>query len=323
MSFRSGRKLLLRVLTVAATAAVAIGLSAPAATADNTTSTEATVTADIGANAEVDPMCAVPPNHDPAVIQQLYNIGVNRGVNDKVMLAMFEAGWVESHMHNLNCGDRDSLGVFQQRPSQGWCNPASLCMDVPHATNKFLDQAIPNDQRNPGYTAGQLAQSVQRSAYPERYDQAESKARALIAEASGNPAPSPTWPVLKQGSKGADVVAAQHLLTAKGHAATADGDFGPATKAAVQAFQSSKGLTVDGVIGAQTWSALIVTLKQGDSGSAVKALQAQLNAQGSNLVVDGEFGPATKSAVTSFQSAKKIAVDGVVGAQTWQTLLSS
>lgn len=87
-------------------------------------------------------------------------------------------------MNNLDCGDRDSLGVFQQRPSQGWGTPEE-CMDPVHAANAFLDQAIVNDRRNPSYTAGQLAQSVQRSAFPDRYDQSEDKALAMIAEVQG------------------------------------------------------------------------------------------------------------------------------------------
>ncbi|CAM3566522.1 peptidoglycan-binding domain-containing protein [Stackebrandtia soli] len=319
MSFRSGKGRL-RILTVAAAAAVVIGVGVPAAMAD----TPAPPAPEHKANAQLlDAKCAVPPNHDPAIIRQIHGIAQSRGVTDKVMLAAFEAGWVESHMNNLNCGDRDSLGVFQQRPSQGWCDPASLCLDVNHATNRFLDQAIPNDRNNPGYTAGQLAQSVQRSAYPERYDQAEAKARAMIAEAGGTPAPGPSWPNLKVGSTGADVVAAQHLLTAHGHSTSPDGDFGPATDSSVKAFQTAKGLSVDGVIGPQTWSTLIINVSSGDSGAAVKALQAQLNAHGANLSVDGAFGPATKEAVSSFQSTAGITVDGLVGPQTWLALIGS
>jgi hypothetical protein len=132
------------------------------------------------ANAEIlDPRCSVPPDADMNVNKQVHDVAVQRGVNDKVMLATFEAGWVESHMNNLDCGDRDSLGVFQQRPSAGWGTPEE-CMNVVHATNAFLDQAIPNDKENPNQTAGQLAQSVQRSAFPDRYDQSEGKARELI-----------------------------------------------------------------------------------------------------------------------------------------------
>ena len=98
-----------------------------------------------------------------------------------MLLATFEAAWVESHVNNLNCGDSDSLGVFQQRPSQGWGSKAQVT-NVDYATNKFLDQAIKNDKGFSG-TAGQLAQSVQRSGYPDRYDQAKAKAESIIAEA--------------------------------------------------------------------------------------------------------------------------------------------
>ena len=182
MSIRGGRRRL-RVFAVATIAALVVGSVASPATADET----AVPSPDAVANAELlQPMCAVPADRDLAVTRTVWSVAKSRGVTAKVMLAAFEAGWVESHMNNLNCGDRDSLGVFQQRPSMGWCSPSSLCLNVTHATNKFLDQAIPNDRNNPGYTAGQLAQSVQRSAYPARYDQAESKARSMMAEVGGS-----------------------------------------------------------------------------------------------------------------------------------------
>ncbi|KAG9086016.1 hypothetical protein FS749_003966 [Ceratobasidium sp. UAMH 11750] len=64
-------------------------------------------------------------------------------------------------------------------------------MNIDYSTNKYLDQAIVNDRNNPGYTAGQLAQSVQRSEFPDRYDQAQSIAQNLINQArasvGGNP----------------------------------------------------------------------------------------------------------------------------------------
>ena len=177
------KRRLLSSLAVTAAAVLTFGLAAPTASADTSTDNDVEVHV---SNAEMaDPLCDIPPEHDPAVNQEVYDIAVERGVTDKVMLSMFMAGWVESHMHNLDCGDRDSLGVFQQRPSQGWCDPASLCMDVNHATNAYLDQAIPNEQSNPGFTAGELAQSVQRSAYPDRYDEAHDKAQELWDEAAG------------------------------------------------------------------------------------------------------------------------------------------
>ncbi|MDN3293811.1 hypothetical protein QWM81_07095 [Streptomyces ficellus] len=127
--------------------------------------------------------CTVPPDHDPEVIRIVYRVGGELGVNDKVMLAGFEAGWVESHMNNLPCGHLDSVGVFQQRPSQGW-GTREQCMDVAYASNAFFVRAVETERAHPEWTAGQVAQGVQRSAFPERYDQAEAKARALIDEAA-------------------------------------------------------------------------------------------------------------------------------------------
>ncbi|WP_163507071.1 hypothetical protein [Fodinicola acaciae] len=127
---------------------------------------------------------SIPSTADDNILRTLRDIGNQRGVDDRVRLAEFETAWVESHANNLPCGDQDSLGVFQQRPSQGWGTPDQV-MDPVYATNKFLDYAIPNAANNPGWTAGQVAQSVQRSEFPDRYDQAEGTARDLIARSNG------------------------------------------------------------------------------------------------------------------------------------------
>ncbi|WP_151775066.1 peptidoglycan-binding domain-containing protein [Streptomyces abyssomicinicus] len=137
------------------------------------------------------------------------------------------------------------------------------------------------------------------------------------------PAPSVAWPVLKSGSQGADVRSAQHLLTAQGYKVDADGSFGPKTRSAVIAFQKSRSLAADGVIGPNTWGKLIKTVKSGSTGSAVKAAQTQLNVYNYGLAVDGSFGTKTKSATTAFQSKHSLAVDGVIGPNTWRTLLGS
>jgi Repeat of unknown function (DUF346) len=130
---------------------------------------------------------SIPAEANDNVITTVYRTALNRKVTSKVMLATFEAGWVESHMNNLACGDKDSLGVFQQRDSWG---TAEQRLNVAWATNAFLDQAIPTDINHPEYSAGQLAQAVQRSAFPDRYDQAQAKANELIARARSLIGPS-------------------------------------------------------------------------------------------------------------------------------------
>jgi hypothetical protein len=137
------------------------------------------------------------------------------------------------------------------------------------------------------------------------------------------PAPGVSWPVLKSGSSGADVRSAQYLLNSQGYSLGVDGSFGPKTKSAVIAFQKSRGLAADGVIGPNTWGKLIKTVKSGSSGTAVKAAQTQLNVYNYGLSVDGAFGAKTKSATTTFQSKHSLAVDGVIGPNTWRVLLGS
>lgn len=133
----------------------------------------------------------------------------------------------------------------------------------------------------------------------------------------------PAWPSVSEGASGMDTKAAQYLLRYHGSGIAADGQFGPATRSAVISFQTARGLTADGTIGAQTWPHLIVSVSQGSTGEAVKAAQTQLNAYGAGIPVDGQFGPVTNSAVRSYQSSHGLTVDGVVGPQTWQSLLGT
>lgn len=137
------------------------------------------------------------------------------------------------------------------------------------------------------------------------------------------PAAAASYPVLRNGSSGANVTSLQYLLTSRGYSTTADGAFGSGTQAAVTAFQQSRGLSADGVAGPATFGALVRTQRQGDTGPAVQALQVQLNKHGTSLATDGDFGPATNGAVRNFQSANGLSVDGVVGPNTWTTLLGT
>jgi hypothetical protein len=133
-----------------------------------------------------------------------------------------------------------------------------------------------------------------------------------------------TWPLEQEGSKGEDVRTVQYLVTAQGHSAGADGIFGPGTKAAVEAFQSSRGLGVDGIVGPQTWPQLIIQVQQGSSGDAVRAVQSQIHGRGAgaSIAIDGIFGPATNDAVRAFQTLLGLSVDGIVGPQTWNHLVN-
>jgi peptidoglycan hydrolase-like protein with peptidoglycan-binding domain len=63
------------------------------------------------------------------------------------------------------------------------------------------------------------------------------------------------------------------------------------------------------------------TEQEGSTGENVRSVQYLLNAHGSNLAVDGDFGPKTDAAVRAFQADHGLGVDGIVGDQTWPVLI--
>ncbi|MFF2008283.1 peptidoglycan-binding protein [Streptomyces sp. NPDC058195] len=129
------------------------------------------------------------------------------------------------------------------------------------------------------------------------------------------------WPALNPGAAGATVKVIQHLITQRGTALVADGNYGPVSVRAVKKFQSAKKLVADGQVGPKTWKSLVYELRRGGSGAHVRALQVVLNKHSAGLAVDGGFGAVTNTAVRSFQSANRLAVDGLVGPKTWEALV--
>ncbi|MFL6126842.1 glycoside hydrolase domain-containing protein [Actinophytocola sp.] len=160
--------------------------------------------------------------------------------------------------------------------------------------------------------------------------------RDYLDVGTGNPVPCDSvsldfsaYPSLSSGSTGGAVKAAQCLLATAGQlpaATNPSGTFDATTVSAAKAFQQSRGLSADGVVGPHTWTALLSTgdtptLQQGASGSAVRRLQRALTAAlGSAVGIDGSFGPGTDSAVRSYQSSRSLGVDGTVGPATWGAL---
>lgn len=126
---------------------------------------------------------------------------------------------------------------------------------------------------------------------------------------SGSKRTALLWPKMSLGSKGFAVRALQRLLTARGYSTPLDGVFGRGTQSVVRRFQRAHRLKNDGLVGYQTWEALAPTLKRGARGPLVRALQAQLTAQGTPVGVDGVFGVSTERAVKRFAQGNGIDIE--------------
>lgn len=135
-------------------------------------------------------------------------------------------------------------------------------------------------------------------------------------------------PLLKLGSKGANVEILQNILIGLGYGCGkygADGDFGASTKTAVIKFQKGHNLIPDGEVGALTWNAIKVALPNvanGAKGKVVKALQLMLNAKGFSCgTADGEFGKKTYAALINYQKSKGLTANAVCDQKTWGMLI--
>jgi len=135
---------------------------------------------------------------------------------------------------------------------------------------------------------------------------------------------------LRQGDRGEAVRDLHQRLVGTGHDATTDepGNFGAGTERAVREFQEARGLRVDGIVGRETWSALVEGgYSLGDRllylrrpmvrGDDVADLQHRLNALGFDAGrEDGILGDDTRAATVEFQRAVGLAGDGICGATT-------
>ncbi|CAL9550328.1 hypothetical protein SUDANB96_04437 [Streptomyces sp. enrichment culture] len=113
-------------------------------------------------------------------------VGVNRGLPERAVTIALATALQESALRNIEHGDRDSLGLFQQRPSQGWGTPRQI-MDPTYAAGMFYDHLV----KVPDYERLALtdaAQRVQRSGYPLAYAKHEPDATLLAAALTGRAA---------------------------------------------------------------------------------------------------------------------------------------
>jgi len=211
-------------------------------------------------------------------------------------------------------------------------------------------------QKANGLTADGLAGSSTQNLLYQKADSASgSTAGNSTDNNSGSNASSSSGftRTLRKGYTGTDVSSVQAQLQSLGYySGSLDGVYGSGTMAAGSAFQKKNNLSVDGLVGSKTYAkmfasnavsntttptdsgsnsdttdsdsgtATYTSLSYGANGEAVKAMQKALKELGYNVVVDGDYGALTRTAITAFQKLNGLTVDGVAGALTQQKLFS-
>jgi hypothetical protein len=110
-------------------------------------------------------------------------LAAQRGLAPRAVSIALTTAFQESGIRNLDYGDRDSLGMFQQRPSQGWGTPEQV-MDPYYSTAKFFDVMVTVTDW-PTADIGDVAQAVQRSGFPDAYDKHIETAKKLASALAG------------------------------------------------------------------------------------------------------------------------------------------
>ncbi|MBF9133101.1 hypothetical protein I0C86_29675 [Plantactinospora sp. S1510] len=114
-------------------------------------------------------------------------VGIRRKMPERAVVVALATAFQESRLRNLSGGDRDSLGLFQQRPSQGWGTPEQI-QDPRYAATKFYN-ALRKVRGWERMEITDAAQKVQRSAFPRAYqqwaDESTVLTRALLGNATG------------------------------------------------------------------------------------------------------------------------------------------
>lgn len=108
----------------------------------------------------------------------------NRGLSEQAAVIALATAWQESGLRNLNYGDRDSLGLFQQRPSYDWGTKEQI-LDPWYSSGRFYEELVKFDDWE-STDINDIAQKVQRSGHPEAYRKHETNARALAGAFRGS-----------------------------------------------------------------------------------------------------------------------------------------
>jgi peptidoglycan hydrolase-like protein with peptidoglycan-binding domain len=180
---------------------------------------------------------------------------------------------------------------------------------------------------------GPLREYIQKALANQRWQVPKS---AVQTGKKASPKTSDASATLRKGDKGDHVVTLQKALNSIGYKISVDGSFQATTDLAVRRFQRKNRLTVDGIVGKQTWSRLrakqtrpVVTtearpypgrvIKRGSRGPDVRWCQEHLGVR----LIDGVFGKKSERATKQFQERRRLSKDGRIGPKTWSALTNN
>jgi hypothetical protein len=135
--------------------------------------------------------CVATANNKSAVVDLeqahfasiIAGVAVRRGLPPRAASIALATAYQETGIRNLDYGDRDSVGLFQQRPSQGWGTKKQL-LDPDYAAGKFYDALVKINNWQTD-DINDVAQKIQRSGHPEAYNDHEADARVLASALTG------------------------------------------------------------------------------------------------------------------------------------------
>ena len=146
---------------------------------------------------------------------------IERGLPERAAVVALATAYQESDIRNLDYGDRDSLGLFQQRPSYGWGTEEQI-MDPWYSSHRFYEELVKFTDWE-SVDVNDMAQKVQRSGFPEAYRKHEAKASAVAAALRGS-APETLACLSFQEDPAADAAAFEKVVAVWGNQVTTSVD---------------------------------------------------------------------------------------------------
>jgi hypothetical protein len=177
-------------------------------------------------------------------------VAVQRGLPPRAVSVALATAFQESDIRNLDYGDRDSVGLFQQRPSQGWGTVEQI-MNPHYSTGKFYDALV----KVAGWQTGDIndvAQAVQRSGVPDGYRKHVERAKTLASALSGETAAAFTC--ISKVASPSDSAGFAALLKAT-YGGTAPGTVVPESPVRVEVSSATEAATWSVAAASQAWAA--------------------------------------------------------------------